>query len=273
MTSNTPTLDERLSAYLDDELTDAERAEIEMLLIEDDALGERLEALALADSDFIAFADEIDNIPMSSGLAELVARLARANSEAQPVPEMPVQADNVVAFPLWKRAMHTVVEHRAVAACVMFALIAAVFTPILTNGDRETPPPHSGSVILASSDLGELLSQKISGSDLTADNTRLTPALTFTRDDGSPCRVVNYAAPSMVGQFIACRAGEDWSVQTASYREISEDRPDVEFQSASGGSFPEIETWLDGALSDGPFNRDEEQALIDRNWTTDIKEN
>ena len=273
MTSNSPTLDERLSAYLDDELTDAERTEIETLLIEDDAAGERLEALALADSDFIELAEEIDNQPMSPGLAELVARLSRASSEPETPAETRVQPDNVVAFPVWKRAMHTVVEHRAVAACVMIALIVVGVAPLLTGGNSETSPPYSGSVILASSDMGELLSQQISGSDLTTNDTRLSPALTFTREDGSPCRVVTYSAPSLEGQFVACRQGQNWTVEAASYREVSEDRPEVDFQSASGGSFPEIETWLDDALTDGPFGRDEEQALIDRNWATDIEEN
>lgn len=273
MTSNISKLDERLSAYLDDELTDAERSEIETRLVEDDAVGERLEALALADSDFIEFAEEIDQIPMSPGLAELVAHLSRAGSERETTAETPAQPDNVVAFPIWKRAMRTVVEHRAIAACVMFALIAVGFAPMLTGGDGETSPPYSGGVITASSDLGALLSKKVSGSDLTINNARMTPALTFTREGGGPCRVVTYAAPSLEGQFVACREGQNWSVETASYREVSEDRPDVEFQSASGGSFPEIEIWLDDALTNGPFSRDEEQELIDRNWTTDIEEN
>lgn len=267
MTSNTPTLDERLCAYLDNELSEAERSEIEDLLVDDEAIADRLEALALANSDFVEFAEEIDDIPMSAGLSELVERLkdVAAQPEPQAAPSPAVPHTNVIAFPLWKRAMRQIGEHRAIAASVMIGVIAAGISPVLLS-DRADPPPYSGSVILASSDLGAFLTVEASGTTFERKDQRLTPALSFATDTGTPCRVVNYWAPDTDGQFVACRTDGNWHVEQAAYRAIKGEGPDADYQSASGGAIAEIEAYLDQYLFEGPFSVTEEQDLLNSDW-------
>lgn len=274
MTDHNTYRDERLCAYLDNELSEAERAEIEDLLVDDEKFADRLETLALANSDFVEFAQEIDHTTMSTGLSELVERLkvAAARPEQQPV-SSPIAPDtNVVAFPFWKRAMRQVSEHRAIAASVMIGAIAAGFSPLLLSDGGE-PPPYSGRVILASSDLGNFLTVEASGKTFLRKDQRFTPALSFATNKGAPCRVVNYSAPGTDGQFVTCRIDGNWRVEQAAYRANSGEGPDADYQSASGGSFAEIESYLDQYLFEGPFSRTEEQGLLNSDWAIQPKEN
>ena len=254
MTDMTHDIDARLSAYLDDELSEADRQKVEALLINDPEIAERLEALALADSDFADYAGQIDEMPMSEGAA------------VEP------ESAEIISFPLWKRGLRFVDEHRAIAAGLVVAAMTATALPILTAHDVAPERYNSGSMVLASSDLGEVLRTTASGETHSDSGAEYAPQFSFISASGEPCRVVDLTSASEAARLIACQRADHWQVEQAAYSEPAQGVQNT-FQTASGPGSEAIEHALDELMAAAPLSLAEEEQLIEAGWQHETEDN
>ncbi|MAI90622.1 zf-HC2 domain-containing protein [Ponticaulis sp.] len=265
MTDMTHDIDARLSAYLDDELSEADRQKVEALLINDPEIAERLEALALADSDFADYAGQIDEMPMSEGLSGTLDRL-KSGAAVEP------ESAEIISFPLWKRGLRFVDEHRAIAAGLVVAAMTATALPILTAHDVAPERYNSGSMVLASSDLGEVLRTTASGETHSDSGAEYAPQFSFISASGEPCRVVDLTSASEAARLIACQRADHWQVEQAAYSEPAQGVQNT-FQTASGPGSEAIEHALDELMAAAPLSLAEEEQLIEAGWQHETEDN
>lgn len=250
-------LDARLSAYVDGELNEADMAELEALIAVDETVAERLEALALAKNAFEASAREIDNVPMSTSLAALVQDLEDGKRKTG-------APDNVVEFPLWKRAGKFVADHRAIAASIAVAagtisLTTAIPAQVASVGSL------SGTYF-ADSEMGQVFEATASGTVVeVADGLSATPRFTFASGEDY-CRVVDVASAETQGRLVACRIENVWRVAAATYGSAAGRSPDAPYRTASAAGAKSIEDFLDVAMSDAPLGLEAEAELMEFGW-------
>lgn len=252
-------MDEKLSAYLDNMLPEEERASLESLLAASPEIAARLEALALANTDFIARAAEIDRIPMSDGLR---IQLESLRSAAHGPPS------NVTAFRPRSALSRFFNDHRAVAACAavaagFFAWQSVVPGPVPAPSDGIDP----GGLIIAESPLGRMLAASPSETPVPlGDGQEGRVRFSFASSDGGWCRLADIEAPDGTSRLVACQSGEDWRMMMAAYTGPAGDPgPDV-YRTASAQAAASVEALLDTLMADAPLAPEAEEALINAGW-------
>lgn len=263
MTEESMDLDTRLSAYLDGELNDADSAELEALIASDEAVAERLEALALARDDFEASASEIDDAPMSASLSALVEDLKEGRRTGD-------EPSNVVAFPFWKLAGRFVAQHRAIAASVAVAAGAMTLTTALPAQVAEVD--GLSGTYYADSGFGVVLEASASGStNDIGDGMTAVPRFTFASGEGF-CRVVDVKSASRDGRLVACREDtEAWQVMIATFGPAATTSPGP-YRTASAAGSASIEDFLDTVMSDAPLGLEAEAELMEFGWQVPASE-
>lgn len=257
---NQQDLDGRLSAYLDGELSEAECAEIESLLAQDEAAAARLELLASAKMDFEGAASEIDGIPMSAGLSDTLDRLSTGQDTADP-------QDNVIAFPLWRRASRFMNEHRAVAASVAVAAGAMTLQTAIPAQVASVDGLPADGTIYANSEMGQVLQASASGTETRLANGLVAKPRFSFESDGGYCRVVDTAAEAASGRFVACRTENAWRVAVATFSDRGGPSTDAPYSTASQAGSETIERFLDAVMEKAPLGADEEQQVMADDWS------
>lgn len=256
MTDLPKDLDARLSAFLDDELGELARAEIEALIVSDERVAERLEALALADSDYIETAGEIDSAPMSDSLNRTVRKL-EASDKGQ-----------VILFPAWRRGMQFVERHSALAACAVIGIAVASFIPqLMGSGSNELPDLSAGTVITANSELGSSIASARGGEVFTVSGTEFQPRFSYLADNEA-CRLMDATSASETTRFVACMTPDGWELRIAEATPVSDQPPGGPFTTARGPAGEAIEAFLDETMTSAPLGADEETALMEQGWVT-----
>lgn len=253
-------MDELLSAYLDNEMSESERQDLEVLIAQDEGLAERLQTLAEANSDFIADAALIDAMPMSETLQGVIDSLEKDHiAEAKD--------NNVVQFPFWKRPINFVEQHRAIAA-VLVAGIAAV---LVQSGEETSKFSPNGvgadGYILANSTLEKTLKKQPSGQKVGAEDATYEAKFSYVSDEGQICRVVDVVSQQSKGRLVACNeTNEEWHVRVASFEPVGLPNGELEYQTASTQGAKAIEAFLDIAMTQAPLSREDEMKLLETNW-------
>ncbi|WP_300379154.1 hypothetical protein [Henriciella sp.] len=265
MTSDSHDLDIRLSAYLDDELPDAERKELERLIAADPATAARLEELSQADSDFDHAAREIDSIPMSASLTAVLDRLESSNGAAS-------TSSGFFAAPAFHSPWRFLRDHRAIAASVAVAAGAVTLQTAIPTQDARVEVLDGAGTIQADSGLGKVLDASASGATARLPGgLSATPRFTFEESNGY-CRVVDITGARSEGRMVACRTDSAWRVTVAAFSEASETSPDAPYRTASSAAPESIEAYLDAAMKDAPLSTGAETELIRTGWTQPAKE-
>lgn len=250
-------LDEKLSAYLDGMLEGDDALRIEDLIASDTAVAARLEALALANSDFVQWSEAIDDMPFSAGLAAQMAKLhvdaARADG-----------ASNVTALSPRRSVLRFLDTHRAVAAA---AAVAAGLIAVQVG--MPPPEPATGlpgdNLIFADSRLGEILNSVASGEPAKAGkDVEVTVRFSFASSTGDTCRVTDLASAGGTSRMVACREDAGWRVKVASYGPAPAAGGDDTYQTASGPAGDAIEAYLDAVMAGAPLSLEEEAQLLSR---------
>ena len=169
MTDPQNALDHLLNGYLDDELNEAERTELEAMMLKDERIGLRLEELAQANSEFIESANEVDSVPMTESLSALMDRLSAEESQAA----FKDETDNVITFPIWRKTTRFIEHHRAIAAALIMGVGAVVLQPAFTDRQSQSIMPGTSGIIMAQSQLGDALETLASGSVVEGDGVRI----------------------------------------------------------------------------------------------------
>lgn len=246
--------DELLCAFLDGELNDDQTRTVEQMLADDPALAQRLEQLRGADSAFLSDADALVAAPMSEGLAALAAQLNADTDD-----------ENVVSITQHKSWQQRLRDHRALAACA--AMLSGVLATQVTVSSLQvaTNEPASPGVLMASSDLHDVIESGASGVQVSLSGDQIAmPQMTFLADDNTPCRIVDVADAQRAGRLIACRSKHVWNIQIASYRAVA-DTPEGPFVTASGPD-PVIEAYLDQVMTGPPLDLEQESRAIANGW-------
>jgi hypothetical protein len=243
--------DDRLSAYLDGELPQEEMEQLARDMASDKTLASRLDRLAAANRAFLAAASGIDAVPLPDRTRALLA----GEKEEKGAHVIPFRPRRIAAF---------VMEHRAIAAALVCAAAVYGLSMSMLPGQGSGIPASSG-VIAANSPLHQALEQTASGETVKlAGGLAVRPQLTFLTSDDAYCR--QYALTSAGGtvEGIACRGGEGWRLQVASFAAGQAGQDD--YQTAASGRSAALEAFIDANITGAPLNAEDETALLARGW-------
>lgn len=189
--------DQELSAYLDQELTPARRAELEQALSQNAALQQRLQQLRAGNELARQYFATLDQQPLPQGLENLIRT-------ATPQP------DNVVMLPVRRRQPW---------------LWATAASLLLATGLWWQQQGAVGQAVNAG--LAEVLDTQASGTVVAlSPELRLEVLASYQRADGSVCRQLLQHTPQASTPLSACYHKQQWVVQ--------QQNPDGLYQTASG---------------------------------------
>lgn len=233
--------DERLSAFLDAELPEAEMEAIRQALAENEQLAERLAELAMVDDLVARSATYIDTQPMPEAINQLLAKSPPASAS---------QANaTLIEFPLWRRARQLVQNNMAIAASVMLVMAVGAFQLLAPK------PDHWQAV-------AQLLETGPSGHQLMAsDGSQFKARLSFTNQQGDYCRQFLVQGRAGSSEQIACRRQGKW--QQVANQPVAR-MLEGNYQTASGAS--PLDAQLDQMISGEPLDATAEAAAIAHQW-------
>lgn len=224
--------DETLSAYLDGELDEAKRADVEAWLATDAGAAARLERMAANDAMLRRALPRLA-APASDPLADLIA------SGATPAPA-PLHR------PRWLNQAAALA-----AACVLGVFAGQLLT---STGEQR--------LFGLSSAMQHALDTAQSGSTIQVGGQQVQMAISFQTPDSRYCRQFRVVEAGAAADAVACRDVEGWRlvVQAAA----PSDEPSS-YQTASAEDTP-IDAAISALGGAAVLNPDEEQRLIERNW-------
>ena len=232
--------DERIAAYLDGAMSEAEAAAFEQALADDPALAADLECMAGNDSLLReAFAEPaVDQA--------FIARMGLVEPGSSAAPTPLAANDNP---PFWRR--WSLPAGGAIAAGLALVLSLTLQqnsgTPGLSEALDATPS-------------GQLASLE--------DGKSVTPMLSFAAGDGRFCREFAYRSSSGERGGIACRGSSGWQIEA--WGEGAAQLPDPgEIALASGAGEGSLDEAYARLKAGDPLLAEQEKALIERGWQAD----
>jgi len=221
--------DEMLMAYVDGELSEAERIAVDSAVAADPALFEKLERHR-----------------------RLRARMGGAFADVltEPVPERLTAAakpSNVVPFPARPRAIPA---WAAMAACVAIGLVAGLSVPKLGSA------PTIGSDLRAHGQLATALDKQLTSAP--AQGAAVRVGLTFRSADGY-CRT--FSEKTVAG--LACREGGGWKVRMAVAQAAG---PTSDYRTAASETPPQVLEAAQTLMVGEPLDAKAEAAAQAKGW-------
>jgi hypothetical protein len=246
--------DEMLSAYLDHELSEQDRAAVQETVRVDANVAERLAQLASVNALVGRQAAMIDALPMPESL---LALLREDNKQAVP--------DNVVELAglrkVRQRVMLVVREHAALAAslALLIGFASGQLLPISVNNSDSNRVDGSSAIYAT-------LDTLPSGQQLNIDNnTSVTARFSFRDTQSRLCRQFVVRDNQGSSENLACRDQNQWTL-VASARS-SAVASSAQYQPASGPSL--LDNILDAMMQGSALSQAEEQAAINNHWRVD----
>lgn len=231
--------DEKLSAFLDGMLDEAEMRAIEHALETDETLAKRAEQLRLVDPTIAAAYGDIARTPVPQKISALLATRQTA----------PTTRWN---SPRW-----------ATALAASIAAVAGIAAGWMMS-PRAAPSLLAMSTIAPGNSLFEALQSVKSGDavSLQPASATFTAITSFHAADRKPCREFMVTDGDQATRAIACRGPESWNVRLAASQPLA---PNGGFSPASSDATVAFEAAVD-AIEVKPLGREEEAALISRHW-------
>jgi len=231
--------DEKLSAFLDAELTSNDMEAIREALELDDDLVMRLAELSQVDQWVVENAEQIDSVPVPDKLIHLARQIDNRHKQT-----------NVVRMSNWKILKTKINTPMSLAASMVLAVTVGVAT-INYQGEQTI-----------SNEIVKVLDTSISGqTSLIADNTSVKAQLSFANRDGDLCRQYLLIKEQANSTNIACKENNNWrllasiqvnDINTQSYQTASKDQ--------------NLEQVIDGMIAGAPLNKEQEQNAILKQW-------
>lgn len=249
--------DEKLSAFLDAELSEQEMEWVRQQLIEDENLANRLAEIALVDEQIASHYSRIDERPMPAAVTQLFIQQSQQHAGSRATQGSSAHASsprssNIIRFPFWKRAQRSVQRNVAIAACTLLVIGFGMVQLLPSNNEHKS---HWNAVAQA-------LEKSTSGATQQLnDGSRITPRLTFINLNGEYCRQYQLAEHGNASENIACRSGGQWKVII----NVPQDAiAEGDYKTASGGSM--VDEALDGMMQGEAFDSADEQKIIQAHW-------
>jgi len=248
------TTDETLSAFLDNELTEADMETVRDQLAADPSMADRLAELATVDAELQAHYSLIDDRPLPESVTRMLEGIPSRNAAPG--------KDNVVSFPWWRtmqwrRTMQWQGSMRghvgkAAAAAVIAGVALMQWFDMPLNGDPAWP---AVTQVLNSQPSGEIYQ--------VSNQATLTPRLTFRNQAGEWCRQFRLESTDAASEQIACRSKAGGWEQVAR-AEVEPSSESGNYQTASGGNV--LDETLDRIMANSPIGPEKESALLEQLW-------
>lgn len=225
---------EKLMAFADGELNEAERAEIEAALAQDPALREQVEAHRAMRNRLASAFDGALSEPVPPRLAE-AAQTQR-------------QAD-VIDFAARRAAKWSFREYGAMAASIALGLVVGIGTM-----QQSQPMFRTASEGLVA---GGALSQALDTQLASDEAGTVRIGLSFRDQEGDYCRTFDLTQGAAAG--VACRENDSWVIQL-----MADGAGGGEIRQV--GSSPEVISAVEAIIAGDPLDADGERAARDADW-------
>lgn len=230
--------DEKLSAFLDSELSESEMNQVRDAIAQDDSLASRLAELSMVDDVVAKTYQAIDEQILPESVQATLEK-----DDAHP-------KSNVIELSLWRRVSHRVQEHAiaATVAAVVIGFGAGHYSSLNSSSDSEWPQ------------VATLLNTEASGQIIELnDRSELAIQTSFKNQQGQWCRYFQQVDADVQANNVACKVNGKWEIKAQLFVE-----PLGGYQTASGQDATRqvIDSMVAGEL----LNKSEEQAAIASNW-------
>ncbi|WP_223669832.1 anti-sigma factor family protein [Kangiella shandongensis] len=234
--------DEKLCAFIDNELSHDEMNAIRDRIAEDESLTDRIAELNMLDHSVRSTIHAIDEKPVPAATERLLQQ-----SETQ------APSDNVVSFPLWRRVKQTVREHAAIAAVLVLALgltVGTYFTADKQNNE------------LAWSEVAQLLDTAPSGQSAALNSSwEIFPKASFKNKSDHYCRIFALSSGTTSHMNIACQQNGSWQLHSRMPLALSDP---AQYQTASVD--PALDKLVDSMIQGQFLNQEQESQAIEAQW-------
>lgn len=245
--------DEKLSAYIDGELSPGEVADLNKALQTDSTLAARLERLKRPDALIAAAYSEINDEPMPDGVMDLL----RGTNSVESADE------NVFQFtpkPVGKSPAPWITP---LAASVALAIGVGVGMQIASDHTRDNGQFAVAGVIDPSNPLYAALESTPSGVTTETETGALTPVLTFRSVDERYCREFSINKDNQLSHAVACRTDAGWETRFAVFGSAAV-RNNDQYSTASSSDDDNFETFVSTMMANDALSQNEEKALLGR---------
>lgn len=259
--------DEKLTAFMDGELPDAEMEEIAQALESDESLVERLIALREADGWLRSRYDALDEKPISAVTEETARQLVEKLGEATPANVVPLGA---------KSARKTAWNGRwtvpAVAASVALLVgmgVGQLLGPDPVNLPGAGDPLLTAGQVSPGSPLYAALETSVSGDGLSPAGQgapTITPLSLFETHSGQYCREYEVRAANVTARGLACRNTGTWNVAVSLVTPNTGSDAPGGYDTASSSASSAIDALILDRIAGDILTRDDERAILE-NWS------
>ena len=269
--------DEKLSAFLDGELDNAEMDSVREAIAQDVTVSDRLAALAEVDRVVKVAAEKATAVALPK---EIVALL---NDEKQLSQESEVQAsgvsldsessskqsfaENVKPFPkkvdVTNRGQSGQTNWKGPFAIAASVAVLAGLVFFNQQGTETVQPSHWANV-------SSVLDKNLAGEATSfVSGITVTPQLSFLNTDFNYCRQAEVASQDELNVMIACKDKQGaWQLAASKLDELGEKAGN--YQTATSAKLLEDE--LDKMMASAPLNREQEKNAIEATWLSDMAE-
>lgn len=240
-------IEQLLSRYIDGELTEQEKYDVQKMLENDSETREKYEELMVVNTAIIRAVDEINEHPLPESVTHLL-------NQSEPSRKwMDIISDYLQTLTAFKPA-------------VAVALTIAVIAPLLINIYNIEPEPiFVTGDIKPGTKLGKLLDTSISGETFKSGDTELVSLYSFRTVSNEICRELTGKRKQTSERAVACNSGNShWEIiLTTSIPLVAENK---NFITASGENSNLINDFIDQNISGEILTLAEEQKEIASKW-------
>lgn len=246
--------DEKLSGFLDQELSAEERAKMELAIKNDQLLGGQIARMHATDG---VIRDAFD-APMKEAVPDRFTKLIDAALGG-----VAPSADAVVAFEPAPAAPAN--DNQSSRWWMNGAVAAGVAVALLVGTQFMAPRTGDGNAAITVA-LGNALEATPSLQSVKLQSGEsVTPQLTFAKVGGGYCRQFSLSAGKANKSGVACKSDGDWSV-AALVPASGGASADQGYVTAEGPGGAEIEAVMGKLRAGDPLDKAAEDALIARGW-------
>ena len=251
--------DEKISAFLDGELSADETAILVDALEKDSNLSRRIEQLSTVDRVIHAAYSNTDNTPLPDSVLALIQ-----------TQNMPSSILDTI-----KAQMAAMFAQKHYWPATLAASIALVFGIGLGNQLKtETTSPQQLSLLVAGmlaeeSPLAVVLETARSANTIHIEDlpvVAITPVLTFRSSTGNYCREFTLVAQDSGNRAVACRNEQGWIIEMVVTDTPARGDSGI-YSTASTTVTTAFDGFVDGLIGDAPLGVDAELSLITSGWS------
>lgn len=252
-------------AYADGELDPAASAEVEAAIRNDPEAGRRLEIFLATGTPIADFFAPLLEDPVPDHLVHLIENDTGQKRTGATILSFVSPTRLTAPFGGSWRAMMAASLVTVIAATASFLFL------LQTGGDRTELVDAREGQIFAQGPLKTTLETAPSGTKVTlnGESTAMTARiiLTFRNRKQLFCRQYEVSGPTNDYSGVACRdKGGEWRVEMHIAASAKPQHSESERIVPAGGTASDVEAAVNNVIDGDALGRDQEQALIERNW-------